>query len=54
MEENLQNRRMKLKDFVKEHHRLIQVLKKGTKAQQTKEAKKQQKELKKMLEKQKK
>jgi hypothetical protein len=41
---------MKPADFIKEHLRLIKVLKSGTKRQQLKEAKDQSKELKKMLE----
>lgn len=40
---------MKPADFIKEHVRLIQVLMKGTKKEQVKEAKDQSKELKKML-----
>jgi len=42
---------MKLKDFVKEHKRLIKILNKGTKAQQRKEAKDQAAELLRMLKK---
>jgi hemerythrin len=42
---------MKLKDFVKEHKRLIKILNKGTKAQQRKEAKDQAAELAKRLKK---
>ena len=42
---------MKLKDFVKEHKRLIKILNKGTKKQQRKEAKDQAVELAKRLKK---
>jgi len=42
---------MKLKDFVKEHKRLIKILNKGTKKQQRKEAKDQAVELARMLKK---
>ncbi len=42
---------MKPADFIREHLRLIKVLKTGTKKDQLKEAKSQSKELKKMLKK---
>jgi hypothetical protein len=42
---------MHLKDFVKEHKRLIKILESGTKKQQKKEAKDQAAELAKMLKK---
>jgi len=48
-EENDDTVEMSLKDFVKEHTSLIKILKSGTKAEQLKEARSQQKELQKYL-----
>ena len=42
---------MKLKDFVKEHRRLVKILNKGSKKQQRKEAKDQAAELARVLKK---